>query len=90
MARYLPFLPVDESGHRINDPLSQYTASDIDDAADPQYFGYLGVNGEWYIKKLASIVGGTTIRYAKGENEYRSTWWTNRASIGFDDFDVIF
>lgn len=44
MANRLPVLPVDANGRIVNDPLSQYAISDIDDVAEPQYYGYLSVD----------------------------------------------
>jgi len=88
----LPFIvPSDKNGRHINEPLAPYETVDIDDAnPDLQYFGNMTIDGHWYIKKVAAITGGTTIRFVRGIKDYRSSWWAQRASLGYDDIDIIF
>lgn len=90
MAR-LPILPVDLNGRIVHDPLSMYKISDepteADAALDPAYYGFLDADGGWYIHKR-SVSAGTS-RYCRGADEY-ATAWTNRASLGYDYFSVIF
>lgn len=83
----LPRLPSDANDRAVHDPLSYYKLSDADDAADPQYYGKLTVDGAWHILKISS--GGAVHRYAAGLKNY-TTAWANRASLGYDYFDIIF
>lgn len=69
------------------DPLSLYKISDIDDASNPKYYGFLKADGGWYILKEDTT--NKTYRYAKGDSDY-STAWTNRASQTYNYFDVVF
>jgi len=65
--------------------LSRYYISDIDDASDPKYYGFLDKDGNWYILKETS----GTYRYEHGSANY-TTNWTNRASLTYNYFDVEF
>lgn len=65
--------------------LGVYEISDIDDDAEPNYYGYLKSDGSWYIMKEVS----STYRYCKGDDGY-ATVWTGRASQSYDYFNVIF
>lgn len=67
------------------DPLAGYRIASLDSESDPKYFGYLGVDGAWYIMKLTS----TAATYCKGDSGF-STAWTNRASQTYNTFDQIF
>ena len=69
------------------DLISMYRISDIDDASNPKYYGFLKADGGWYI--LREDTTNNTYRYAKGDSEY-STAWTNRVSQTYDFFDVVF
>ena len=83
----LPFFLHDQNGNSVNDPLGHFKASDLDVEGEPQYFGFLTIDGSWYIQKISS--GGATIRYASDRSNYIAAW-TNRASLGYDYFDIIF
>lgn len=86
---------LDEAGNPITstNPLSissssgGYSISDIDDSADPAYYGFLSADGSWYILRETSSTGA--YRYAKGTTDY-STNWTNRATLTYDLYDVTF
>lgn len=54
-----------------SDLLASFICVDIDDAGDPQYFGFITANGAWMIKRL---LGGTSIRVALGVDNYDSAW----------------
>lgn len=71
------------------DVLSKYRISDTDDDASPNYYGFLDKDGAWYILKETIVSGANTYRYAKGTSNY-ATNWTNRASLSYDYFDVVF
>jgi hypothetical protein len=64
-----------------------YKISDVDDAADPQYYGNVAHDGAWYILKVN--VTAKSYRYMSGKENY-PTAWTNRSSLGYDYFDAIF
>lgn len=67
--------------------LDYYKISDIDESGDPAYYGYLDMNGNWYIMEYSSSAG--TCRYFKGTSAY-TTNWTGRADLGYGYFDAVF
>lgn len=66
-------------------PLDEYEISDKDESSSTKYYGYLAVDGAWYIMKVTS----TEIRYSKGTTSY-TTNWTGRVSLTYDTLDNIF
>jgi hypothetical protein len=56
--------------------MGAFQVSDIDQSGDPKYYGYLAINGEWYIMENTS---DTQFRFAHGYSGY-ATAWTNRAT----------
>lgn len=84
----------DELGNAItllskDDVLDCYQTSDIDSpSATVTYIGKIDRAGNWFIEKIDSTTG-TTFRFTKGTTGY-TTNWTNRASLSYDYFDVIF
>lgn len=64
-----------------------YKISDLDDSGTINYFGYVASTGAWYI--LAYNTSTNTFRYIKGDSSY-STNWTNRSSLSYDYYDVVF
>jgi hypothetical protein len=71
-------------GSDTENPTDEYKASDMDDS-DPSYFGFIKADGGWYILKIED----NTYRYIKGDDNY-STNWTNRASLSYQLFNLIF
>lgn len=67
------------------DPIEGCRISDIDDALEDKYFGYLGKEGNWYIMRQ----NGGEYRYTRGLSNYQ-TGWTNRASLTYTYFDEVF
>ena len=65
--------------HRTGSEMTDMPISDIDDASNPQYYGYVNQEGGWVIMKYDT--SAKTIRYAKGFGNYASNW-TNRATSG--------
>ena len=65
--------------------LGGYKISDVDDTSSTKYYGYIAIDGNWYILKEAS----NTYRYAKGSSTY-STNWTNRVGLTYDYYNEIF
>lgn len=61
------------------DPLAKYKIADKDDDAEPNYFGFTDISGNWYILKEES----STYRYATGTTNY-ATAWSNRATESYD------
>lgn len=84
----------DEDGNAVtllskNDVLDCYQTSDIDEAsATVTYIGATDRAGNWYIKKIDTS-SGVTMRFIKGTSSY-TTNWTNRASLSYDYFSVVF
>lgn len=70
-----------------NSLLDSYKPADIDEASDPKYFGFITINGQWYILRVNESAG--TLRYARGDGDY-STNWTNRASLTYDYLYNVF
>lgn len=77
----------DNNHNPLHDPLSQFKISDQDVSGDPMYYGYLAHDGGWYIMKQS--VADNQFRYATGKAGY-ATAWSNRASLGYDYFSIIF
>ncbi len=79
----------DTAGNKIdpaqNYPTDGYKISQIDDSS-PAYYGFVEKAGAWFIQKEDS---SGNYRYTKGSNSF-STNWTNRATLTYDYFDVIF
>ena len=70
--------------------LSAYKISDLDTKnnpteQNPSYYGYVDVNGQWYITRLTN----TSARYARGETDYETNW-ANRTSLTYYNFENIF
>ena len=70
----------------ISSGSGSYNISDIDSSGDPQYFGFLGAGGKWYIMEMTS---STQFRYVKGDDSY-TTAWTARDSQSYDYYDEVF
>lgn len=68
---------------------SEYHPSDVDDAADPKYYGFTTSNGDWYVLK----VDGESYTYAVPE--YNTTYsdypsaWSSRAVLTYSEFFEI-
>ena len=52
------------------DPVAPYKFSDNTASGDPQYFGYVDKDENWYIMKLT----GTGARFAKGKGDYATNF----------------
>lgn len=78
----------DVNGHPVHDPTSFYAISDIDDASTVQYFGFLAVDGRWYIQKYDTTA--KTFRYTSSGTVAYATAWTDRASLTYDYFSEVF
>lgn len=79
----------DTTGNKIDPaekhPTDGYKISQIDDSS-PAYYGFVEKGGAWFIQQEDS---SGNYRYTKGNSSF-STNWTNRASLTYDYFDVIF
>lgn len=74
-------------GSGSDDPLEKFKISDIDDASNPKYYGFIDRDGHWYILKEDTTA--KTYRYAAGPIDY-STNWTGRAALTYDLFNNVF
>jgi hypothetical protein len=81
------WLPTDQAGNPLHDPLSPYKATDQDIAGDPLYYGFVAVDGSWYILKATNSTG--TFRYAVGTSNYKAAW-ALRVNLGYDYFHIVF
>ena len=70
----------------IKVPTDGYKITQIDDSA-PAYYGFVERSGKWFIMKEDSTSGA--YRYTKGTSSF-ATNWTNRASLTYDYFNIIF
>ncbi len=71
------------------DPVAIYYPTDLDEAGDPKYYGFMSKEGYWYIMKVATA---GTIRYYMGNGvspDLYTTAWTNRASLGYNYPNLI-
>lgn len=69
----------------IKTPTDGYKISQLDDST-PAFYGFVNKDAAWFIMKEDS---SGNYRYAKGSSSF-ATNWTNRASLSYDYFDVIF
>ncbi len=70
----------------IKAPTDGYKITNVDDSS-PAYYGFVDKTARWFIMKEDSSSG--TYRYTKGTTNFASNW-TNRASLTYDYFNVIF
>ena len=75
--------------NRYDDIVNQYSFSDLDSTtyAPNIYAGFIDAVGNWYILRFNETA--LTMRYTKGSSGY-TTNWTNRNSLTYDYFDVVF
>lgn len=73
------------SSSTSDDPTVSYKITDLDTTAATQYFGYTNASGNWYIMQLTS----SAARYIKGDGGYSSSW-TNRATLTYQYFNLVF
>ena len=79
-----------QSAEAFNLVFDAYAVVNIDEfAATPRYYGYLRLDGAWYISKEETATGVKTYTFAKGSSGF-STNWTNRAVLSYDTFDAVF
>lgn len=71
----------------VSSSLAAYQISDSDSAADTKYFGYLAVDGSWYIMQEITTAG--TYRYIRGSSGYTAAW-TGRAGLTYVYFNAMF
>lgn len=69
--------------------LDSYSPSDVDDAADPQYFGFTTISGDWYVLRIS----GSSYQYAfpsynSGYTEYAAAW-ANRVTLEYKEYSDI-
>lgn len=61
-----------------------FEISDEDTTGDPQYFGYLSVDGSWIIQEVNQALG--TYRYVMGTSGYKTAItgaWATRATLTY-------
>lgn len=78
------------TARNFTDLYNSYKVVDIDEsAASPRYYGYLRLDGYYFIAKATISGGVTNFTYTKGTSAY-STAWTNRASETYAEFNLVF
>lgn len=70
----------------VSDPFAAFQFANLDDAGDPNYFGYCALSGSWVIKRFNVSTGVMTI--AAGADDYAAAW-TARASHTYATPDQI-
>ncbi len=71
---------------KTQDPVAKFHLSDIA-RGDPEYWGYLDKDGNWYIMKDGRSAG--TRRFARGTSDYSANF-TNRANLTYSYFNEVF
>lgn len=79
-------IATEETLQSMADPLAKYKDAGMDVASNPMYFGYIALDGSWYIKKLDTTSGTT---FCKGDVDYETNW-INRASLTYELFNEVF
>ena len=69
----------------IKAPTDGYKITQLDDST-PAYYGFVNKAGNWFIMKDD---GAGAYRYVKGASSF-STSWTNRATLTYDYFNIVF
>ena len=79
----------DSLGNKIDPaekkPTDGYEISNIDDAGNPQYYGFIKKTGAWYIMQKNS----GSFLYAKGNDSY-TTNWAARGALTYDYYNTVF
>ena len=68
-------------------PTSGYKASDIDNAGNPEYYGFIKAGGSWYVLR---ITDGVYLRYCKGDTDYTGNWTNRGISLTYQLFHLVF
>lgn len=58
----------------IVNPLPGYVATDVDETADPKYYGFVDASGKWYIMQSTTTGSVMAFRYAAGNSGYAAAW----------------
>jgi hypothetical protein len=66
-------------------PTDGYNINQLDDST-PAYYGFTDKDGNWFIMREDA---SGNYRYTRGGTDF-TTNWTNRATLSYDYFDVIF
>lgn len=66
-------------------PTDGYSITEIDDAGTDAYYGFVNKDGAWFILKDSNGI----YRYSKGSSSF-STNWTDKESLTYDYFNVVF
>lgn len=66
-------------------PTDGFRIAQLDDST-PAYYGFTDKDGAWYIMREDT---SGNYRYSQGGTDF-STNWTNRTSLSYDYFDVVF
>lgn len=69
------------------EPIQGYEPSDMDDSADPEYYGFTNKDGAYYIMRI-NVASGA-IRYSVGSSGYALAW-TNKATESYDYYYTVF
>lgn len=77
--------------HGTGSDIAYFQASDMDEASNPSYYGFLADDGRWIIMEKTDNVGATgitTVRYCFGQSDY-TTAWTGRAGLTYSYYNAI-
>ena len=74
--------------HSFGDHGIDYKIADVDDTADPKYYGYTDEHGGWMIMKEVTAAG--TFRYRIGRSGYAAAWVGRAAGAAYDYYQDLF
>lgn len=77
------YFPPKGSFHPLGGMSIEYVIHEVDESADPRYYGYADHRGNWIIMRQNQATGGH--RYASGKNDF-PTNWTGKAGLDYDYF----
>jgi len=87
-AKYLKVL-ADGTLVAVASPTELYKIADVDDVSAVKYYGFIDVNGGWYIMEEDTSGAIATYRYIKGDTDYPTNFGV-RGTLTYDYFNNIF
>ena len=76
---------VQEDVEAMIDFTLKYKITDMDPVEENSYFGYVDIDGNWYIMHLTT----TSVRYVKGADGYVNAW-ADKENLNYDYFYNVF
>jgi hypothetical protein len=74
--------------HKSENSQMDFQASNLDEASDPKYYGFVCADGAYFVMEKNDTAG--TIKYCFGKNLANyDTDWTGRAALTYKRYDEI-